>query len=168
MSRKFSLARFFGVAIFAIGEPFCLGLVGDPFWVLAPWVAVLALFSFATGWRLTTAAAPLKSFAVALAFMAVIVVPAYLVGQLTGWLVLAESPPGTTGGPEGFATMANPMRTLEASCIWQILSGTGFPNKLSMIHGWSAFGGADHGWEDVGLEEGSFLTKLIVSIRQHQ
>ncbi len=27
--------------------------------------------------------------------------------------------------------------------------------RFAVIHRWSAFGGADHGWQDIGLEEGA-------------
>jgi hypothetical protein len=69
MIRKFSYPRFIGLAICALGVPFFLGLARDPFWIATTWVAVLALAAFATGWRLTAAAAPAKSCAVALAFI---------------------------------------------------------------------------------------------------
>jgi hypothetical protein len=34
--------------------------------------------------------------------------------------------------------------------LWQILSGTGFPNQFFDDSWWSAFGGADHGWQEAG------------------
>jgi hypothetical protein len=101
MSPKFSFARFIGLAIFAFGEPFCLGLVGDPFWMLAPWAAVLAFVALATGWGVSAAARPAKSYAVAIAFMVVAIVPFYAAGRLTGWLVSVETLPAT-GGPDRF------------------------------------------------------------------
>ncbi len=35
--------------------------------------------------------------------------------------------------------------------------------SISMIYGWSAFGGADHGWQDVGLEEGAWTLSQAFS-----
>jgi hypothetical protein len=42
-----------------------------------------------------------------------------------------------------------------------------FPNQFSVIHGWSAFGGADHGWQDIGLEGGLelFLEPFLAQLR---
>src|SRR6516225_7306450 len=34
--------------------------------------------------------------------------------------------------------------------------------SFSVTHGWSAFGGADHGWQDVGLEGGSWTLSQAV------
>ena len=33
--------------------------------------------------------------------------------------------------------------------LWQIFSGRDSQISFSVIHGWSAFGGADHGWQDI-------------------
>src|SRR5262245_35999183 len=35
--------------------------------------------------------------------------------------------------------------------------------SFSVTHGWSAFGGADHGWQDVGLERRAWTLSQAVS-----
>jgi hypothetical protein len=35
--------------------------------------------------------------------------------------------------------------------------------SFSVTHGWSAFGGADHGWQDIGLEGGAWTVPQAVS-----
>src|SRR6516162_4629018 len=35
--------------------------------------------------------------------------------------------------------------------------------RVSVTHGCSAFGGADHGWQDVGLEKGAWTLSQAVS-----
>src|SRR6266567_3163450 len=39
----------------------------------------------------------------------------------------------------------------------------GHGNNFSVTHGWSAFGGADHGWQDVGLERRAWTLSQAVS-----
>src|SRR4051812_44105170 len=49
-------------------------------------------------------------------------------------------------------------RNLRAFCLgvlalhWQIFRGTGFPNQFFSDSWVVGFGGADHGWHDIGLE----------------
>src|SRR5262249_59091894 len=43
-------------------------------------------------------------------------------------------------------------RMRRLALLWQILSGTGFPNQFFCDSWVVGFGGADHGWKDVGLE----------------
>src|SRR5262249_61648416 len=35
--------------------------------------------------------------------------------------------------------------------------------SFSVTHGWSAFGGADHGWQDIGLERRAWTLSQAVS-----
>src|SRR5262249_33736241 len=47
--------------------------------------------------------------------------------------------------------------------LWQILSGTGFPNQFFCDSWVVGFGGADHGWKDVGLERRAWTLSQAVS-----
>src|SRR5262249_36231404 len=46
--------------------------------------------------------------------------------------------------------------------LWQILSGTGFPNQFFCDSWVVGFGGADHGWKDVGLERRAWTLSQAV------
>src|SRR3974390_1080911 len=53
--------------------------------------------------------------------------------------------------PQECATVARPCTTLE-----DFFRAQDSQISFSVTHGWSAFGGADHVWQDVGLEGGSW------------
>src|SRR5262249_31822602 len=50
----------------------------------------------------------------------------------------------------------------ELTLLWQILSGTGFPNQFFCDSWVVGFGGADHGWKDVGLERRAWTLSQAV------
>src|SRR5439155_17861286 len=50
--------------------------------------------------------------------------------------------------------------------LWQVLSGAGFPNQFfcdSWVVGF--WRGPDHGWQDVGLEEGAWTLSQAVLVQ---
>src|SRR5260370_36025750 len=47
--------------------------------------------------------------------------------------------------------------------LWQILSGTGFPDQVFNDSWVVGFGGADDGWQDVGLEGRAWTLAPAVS-----
>src|SRR5262245_36732280 len=51
---------------------------------------------------------------------------------------------------------------LHLALLWQILSGTGFPNQFFCDSWVVGFGGADHGWKDVGLERRAWTLSQAV------
>src|SRR5262249_58314792 len=52
---------------------------------------------------------------------------------------------------------------MSLALLWQILSGTGFPNQFFCDSWVVGFGGADHGWKDVGLERRAWTLSQAVS-----
>src|SRR3974390_3470448 len=67
--------------------------------------------------------------------------------------------------PQECATVARPCTTLE-----DFFRAQDSQISFSVTHGWSAFGGADHGWQDVGLEGGSWTLSQPVfgPVRSHR
>src|SRR5262245_23793216 len=68
--------------------------------------------------------------------------------------------------PIVFTNLSDPVGTGVVgglALLWQILSGTGFPNQFFCDSWVVGFGGADHGWKDVGLERRAWTLSQAVS-----
>src|SRR5262249_17740456 len=65
----------------------------------------------------------------------------------------------------GFAASSGMSKSAKVvlALLWQILSGTGFPNQFFCDSWVVGFGGADHGWKDVGLERRAWTLSQAVS-----